>query len=135
MCYFFVFFADVQNQKNTLFVGEKLHLRCSTTPETESIIWYKNGEILMAKLPRIRIVKQNLKIRSLRMEDSGNYSCRFNSNQHIKWRNISIDVEPYQNDDYQDDKETLGNIQSAFTPEEETNELYIEARSKSLKFY
>ncbi|XP_051176629.1 fibroblast growth factor receptor homolog 1-like isoform X2 [Leptopilina boulardi] len=119
---------DVQNQKNTVFVGEKLHLRCSTTPETESIIWYKNGEILMAKLPRIRIVKQSLKIRSLRMEDSGNYSCRFNSNQHIKWRNISIDVEPYQNDDYQDDKETLGNIQSAFTPEEETNELYIEAR-------
>lgn len=79
---------------------------------------------------RTRILRQSLKIRSVRMEDSGNYSCRFNSDQHVEWRNISIQVKQYQNDDYQDDKETLGNVQSAYAPEEETNELDIESRSK-----
>lgn len=124
-----LFFSDSQNQKSVALVGEKLHLRCSAPTETESI-WYKDDEILKSKLPRIRILKQSLRIRSITTEDEGNYSCRFISNQHIKWNNVSIEVESYQNDDYQDDKETLGNVQSAYTPEEETNELDIESRSK-----
>ncbi|XP_043460823.1 fibroblast growth factor receptor homolog 1-like isoform X2 [Leptopilina heterotoma] len=119
---------EVQNQKETVLIHERLHLRCEATPEAESIIWYKDGEILKGKMMRTRILRQSLKIRSVRMEDSGNYSCRFNSDQHVEWRNISIQVKQYQNYDYQDDKETLGNVQSAYAPEEETNELDIESR-------
>ncbi|XP_033207757.1 fibroblast growth factor receptor 3-like isoform X3 [Belonocnema kinseyi] len=119
---------DMRNEEITVTAGEKLNIKCSPYPEAEAS-WYKDNEILKAKLPRIRVIKQSLKFKYVEVEDSGMYGCRLEFDRSLEWRNVSIRVETLQNDGYQEENENLGAVMAALRPEEETNELDLGSRS------
>lgn len=106
--------------------GEKLVLRCSINGETT---WYKDNKIFYASSPRVRLIKQSLKFKYIEPEDASSYACLVESNGTLEWRNVTIRIEPLQNDGYQHDVDKLGTAMGAHRAEEETNELEIGARS------
>lgn len=128
------FVTDMRNEEIIVTAGEKLNIKCSPYPEAEAS-WYKDNEILKAKLPRIRVIKQSLKFKYVEVEDSGMYGCRLEFDRRLEWRNVSIRVETLQNDGYQEENENLGTVMAALRPEEETNELDLGSRSKIKNYY
>lgn len=77
------------------------------------------------------MMKQMLRFKYIELEDAGTYGCMVESNTTYEWRNVTIRIESLQNDGYQHENERLGSALGAHRAEEETNELEIEARSKS----
>nr|XP_031843200.1 fibroblast growth factor receptor homolog 1-like isoform X1 [Nomia melanderi]XP_031843201.1 fibroblast growth factor receptor homolog 1-like isoform X1 [Nomia melanderi] len=106
--------------------GEKLVLRCTISGETT---WYKDNKIFYATSPRVRLMKQSLRFKYIEPEDASSYACLVESNGTLEWRNVTIRIEPLQNDGYQHDVDKLGTAMGAHRAEEETNELEIEARN------
>ncbi|CAK9808362.1 Fibroblast growth factor receptor homolog 1 [Anthophora quadrimaculata] len=109
-------------------VGEKLILRCSSNGDAETT-WYKGDDIFRPVLPRIRLTKRWLRFKYVEPEDAGLYSCLDKTNETLEWRNVTIQIEPLQNDGYQHETERFGSALGAHRAEDETNELEIEARN------
>lgn len=107
-------------------VGEKLNLRC---PNFNLTTWYKDEEALLST-SRIRINKQLLKFKYVKMEDTGVYSCRLESNETVEWRNVTVRVENLQNDGYQNEGEDKSGAMNVLRPEDGSNDLETETRSE-----
>lgn len=119
---------DLNNPDVVVSLGEKLNLRC--TPNfTAETSWYKDNELFRTPSPRIRLTKQSLRFKYVEPEDIGVYGCRVDSATVFEWRNVTVRIEPLQNDGYQSEAEELGSELAAHRPEEETNELEIETRN------
>ncbi|XP_011300094.1 fibroblast growth factor receptor homolog 1 isoform X2 [Fopius arisanus] len=122
---------DTFNEDVTLQEGEKLVLRCLATYKNENVTWFRDETPIRGVSSRIRVLnsQQSLRIKYVEMMDEGNYGCRMQSRDSLKWRNVTVRVEGAQNDGYQSESTGLGNVMGALRPEEETNELDIGARN------
>lgn len=109
-------------------VGDKVSLKCSSNPESEAT-WYRNNKFFHPPVSKVRTMKQTLKFKRIEFNDSGDYGCLLETPTHFEWRNITVNVEPQQNDDYQDENSEIGKVMGSLRPEEETNELELEAQS------
>ncbi|XP_076651117.1 fibroblast growth factor receptor homolog 1 [Halictus rubicundus] len=110
----------------TVPVGEKLILRCSLNGKTT---WYKDNKVIQASTWRVRLTKQSLKFKNIKLEDASSYACLAESNATAVWRNVTIRIEQLQNDGYQHDIHTLDTVPEDHRAEDETNELEIEERN------
>ncbi|KAL6423756.1 hypothetical protein ACFW04_010317 [Cataglyphis niger] len=122
-----IFRLDAINADVAMPVGEKLLLRCQRNPGVE-IEWYKDDEALRSTT-RIRVTKQSVKFKYVNVDDAGVYGCRLESNETVEWRNVTIRVETLQNDGFQNEAEETSGMMSILRPEEESNDLEIEARN------
>lgn len=91
-----VIWLDAINDDVAMPVGEKLLLRCQRNPGIE-IDWYKDDEALRSTT-RIRVTKQSVKFKYVDVNDAGVYGCRLQSNESVEWRNVTVRIEPLQND-------------------------------------
>lgn len=124
--------ADTINRDVVVSVGEKLNLRCFQSFDAETT-WYKDGEVLRRSTTRIRLTKQSLKFKYVELSDAGVYGCRLEAKEGVEWRNVTVYVEPLQNDGFQGEgegEETSGARTALRGPEEETNDLEIETKSE-----
>lgn len=124
-----IYVADAINSDVAIPVGEKLLLRCQRNPGVQ-IEWYKDDETLRSTIARIRVMKQTVKFKYVDVDDAGVYSCRLQSNETIEWRNVTVRIDPLQNDGFQNEAEETSGMMSVLRPEEESNDLEIETRSK-----
>ncbi|XP_050462959.1 fibroblast growth factor receptor homolog 1 isoform X2 [Cataglyphis hispanica] len=122
-----IFRLDAINADVAMPVGEKLLLRCQRNPGVE-IEWYKDDEALRSTT-RIRVTKQSVKFKYVNVDDAGVYGCRLESNETVEWRNVTIHIETLQNDGFQSEAEETSGMMSILRPEEESNDLEIEARN------
>ncbi|KAL6263768.1 hypothetical protein P5V15_003852 [Pogonomyrmex californicus] len=119
---------DEINSDIVAFVSEKLYLRC--LKDEADTTWYKDDEMFRRWNFRIRVNKQNLKIRFVKMEDAGVYSCRLASNETVEWRNVTVRVEPPQNDGFQEEGEDKsGAMNGMMKPVDKGNTLEMETRN------
>lgn len=123
-----IYVADAINSDVAMPVGEKLLLRCQRNPGVE-IEWYKDDEALRST-PTMRVTKQSVKFKYFDVDDAGVYGCRLESNETVEWRNVTVRVETLQNDGFQNEAEETSGMMSMLRPEEESNDLEIETRSK-----
>lgn len=113
--------------------GERLNLRCFQNDFNDFVetAWYRNDEALRRTTTRIRVTKQSLKFKYVESGDAGVYACRVESDETVEWRNVTVRVEPVQNDGFEGEgEETSGGVIDALRPEEETNDLETENRSE-----
>ncbi|XP_072767727.1 fibroblast growth factor receptor homolog 1 isoform X2 [Anoplolepis gracilipes] len=122
-----VIWLDAINDDVAMPVGEKLLLRCQRNPGIE-IDWYKDDEALRSTT-RIRVTKQSVKFKYVDVNDAGVYGCRLQSNESVEWRNVTVRIETLQNDGFQNEAEETSGIMSILRPEEESNDLEVEARN------
>lgn len=127
--------ADDVNPVIAVSAGEKLNLRCSQSPYVETT-WYRNDAELRRTNMRIRPSKQSLKFKYVEADDAGVYACRLESDEAIKWRNVTVLVvhQRQSNEAFGDvegevGEETSG-VMDTLRPEEESNDLEIEGRSE-----
>lgn len=127
-----IYVADAINADVAMPVGEKLLLRCQRNPGVK-IEWYKDDEALRSTT-RMRVTKQSVKFKYVDVDDAGVYGCRLESNETVEWRNVTVRIETLQNDGFQDEPEETSGVMSILRPEEESNDLEIETRSKFSSF-
>lgn len=123
-----IYVADAINADVAMPVGEKFLLRCQRNPGVK-IEWYKDDEALRSTT-RIRVTKQSVKFKYVDVDDTGVYGCRLESNETVEWRNVTVRIETLQNDGFQNEAEETSDVMSILRPEEESNDLEIETRSK-----
>lgn len=126
--------ADTINHDIVVSASEKLNLRCFQNFDVEAT-WYKDGEALRRSTTRVRLTKQSLKFKYVELSDAGVYGCRLETKEGVvEWRNVTVHVEPLQNDGFHgegEDEETRDARTEPVRPEEETNDLEIETKSES----
>lgn len=120
---FWVTEQDYPTNSTAVWSGEKVTLACPASAN-DTVAWFRDEQPLKPQRPRVRLLRQRVRLKPARPEDTGMWACLVNGHA---WRRLELYVEHELNDEavglLRDDD--LGKTLGALRPEEETNELEL----------
>uniref|UniRef100_A0A1B6CPE6 receptor protein-tyrosine kinase n=1 Tax=Clastoptera arizonana TaxID=38151 RepID=A0A1B6CPE6_9HEMI len=80
--------------ETTADLGDRLSVSCSNLLKQPAVefTWFKDGSVLESAVPRLRVNNNWLKIRKVRREDKGYFSCMLRTENTTNWYNMSLTI-------------------------------------------